>query len=79
MKRSPFWWLNFLVIAVYLVVALFIDANGRMFGMNASVSKFVMHGLLVGGVGIAALSLFKSPKQWPVPVLCLVIYLAFAF
>jgi len=77
MKRFPFWWLNILIVVAYAVVALFINTNGQVLGLSSNASKFVIYALLGGGVGFVAFSLFKAPKKWAVPVLCLVVYLAF--
>lgn len=77
MKHRPFWWLNFLLVVAYALVALFINTNGQVFGLSSNMSKVLIYALLLGGVGFAAFSLFKSPKQWAVPVLCVVVYLAF--
>lgn len=78
MKRFPFWWLNILLVVAYAVVALFINTNGQVVGLSSSASKDLIYALLVAGVGFAAFSLLKFPKQWAVPVICLVVYLAFA-
>jgi hypothetical protein len=60
-----------------MFVALFINLNNQVFGLSVRTSKVLIGGLLLAGVGVALYSLAKCPKQWAVPVLCLVVYLAF--
>jgi len=77
MKGSRFWWLNIVLILTYAAVALFVNGNGQVLGLSTITSKALIHTLQVAGFGFATYSLLKWPKEWPVPALCLIVYLAF--
>ena len=79
MKSSFLPRLNISILAVYLIVALFINGNGRMLGLGAIASTVLTSSLLVIGIGISLLTLLKAPKQWQIPALSLVAYFAFYF
>lgn len=77
MRPSIFLGLNLLVLALYAGTALFINTDGTFFGLGPKTSSFATHALMGTGIGLAALSILKWPKQWAVPALCLVVYFAF--
>lgn len=79
MKSSFLPRLNVIMLAVYLVVALFINGNGRVIGLGVTTSTVLTYSLLAIGMGISLLTLIKAPKQWQIPTLSLLVYFAFYF
>jgi len=76
-KRLPIWCPNIPFVIGYMFVALFINLNNEVFGLSARASKVLLGGVLFAGVSVALYSLATCPKRWAVPLLCLVVYLAF--
>ena len=76
-KSERLWWYNVLFVVTYAVLALFVDANGQLFGWNLGISTVLLYGLLLGGIAVALLSLVKMPRRWLLPAVCLAIYFAF--
>lgn len=75
MKKISF--INVILVIIYSVIALFVDGNGRVLGLTINISNILLYSLLFCGLMISIISLIKFPRQWLVPVLCLLIYLAF--
>jgi len=68
---------NAALVLAYAVTAMFINGSGQITGLSNALSCAIIYTLLAAGITVALVSLTFRPRKWPVPLLCLLIYLSF--
>lgn len=66
---------NFSVLGVVILASLWVDGNGRIFGLSETPSSFVTVILFTLGIGLSALLLVKDSEHRVRSLICLIVYI----
>jgi len=66
---------NFSVLGVVILASLWVDGNGRIFGLSETPSSFVTVILFTLGIGLSTLLLVKDSEHRVRSLICLIVYI----